>query len=224
MVLFVLGLVLATITTPAKSIGIVIGIGLTLLSVWKWQAIDRYFIRLRIQGAARRQAKKQAAAEAASAKAALESSAEQEEDVIPAAPASVANQDGGVANLEVSHTEPETSASANMEANPAPESPPPFTPEQVVTINAVPPVPAEPPPALESESLTAGLPEKYREFLEVAMTQSQWSRQELESVAEVRGLQWSETFGVIAQWSHERFGESMLIEDEYNVWVQLPII
>ncbi|MDA1158057.1 MAG: hypothetical protein O2983_00485 [Planctomycetota bacterium] len=221
MVLFVLGLVLATITTPAKSIGIVIGIGVTLLSVWKWQAIDRYFIRLRIQRAARRQAKKQAAAEAASAQAALESSAEQDAAVLPV---SVTNQNEGVANSKVSHTEPATSAFPTMETDPAPESPVPVTPDPVVPVNMALPVSADPPSALESESLTTGLPEKYREFLEVAMTQSQWSRLELEAAAAKHGLHWDETFTVIAEWSRQRFGEPMLIEDEYNVWVQLPII
>jgi hypothetical protein len=204
----------------------VIGIGVTLLAVWKRQTIDQYLTRRRIQAAARRQARKQAAAEAASAEAALESSAEQH-SAVPASDAPVANQHGDVANTEVRHTEPAASAFANMELSPDPASPLPatlVTPAQVVPVSDAPLAPVEPPPAQESESLTSGLPEKYRAFLEVAMTQSQWSRQELEAVAEKHDLHWNETFGVITQWSRERFGEPMLVEDGYNVWVQLPII
>lgn len=219
-VLLVLGLVLATITTPAKSIGIVFGIGATLLAVWKWKFIDQYFIRLRIQGAARRQARKQAAAEAASAHD-LESSTEQDAAVPPAA---VANQDEVVASSELRHAEPESSAFTNMEEGPVPASHPSTTPEILPVNDAALPVATEPPPAIQPESLTTGLPEKYRVFLEVAMTQSQWSRRDLEAVADKNDLAWTETIAAIAQWSRDRFGEPMLVEDDYNVWVQLPVI
>ena len=222
-VLLVLGLVLATITTPAKSIGIVIAIGVTLLSVWKWQAIDRYFTRLRIQGAARRQAKKQAAAEAASAQADSEASTEQAATV-QTSDTSMANQYGVAVNPEDSHLESAASAFTKTDVSQDSTSPSPAAPEQTVPVVTAPSAPAAPPPALEPESLTTGLPEKYRVFLEVAMSQSQWSRQELEAVANKHNLPWSETFDAIAQWSHDRFGEPMLVEDEYNVWVQLPVI
>ena len=69
-VLVVLGLVLAAMTTPEMSVGIVLGLGLTLLIVWKRQAIDQYFKQMRRQAVAKRQAKQLAAAQAAAAQAA----------------------------------------------------------------------------------------------------------------------------------------------------------
>ena len=241
-VLVVLGLVLAAISTPGKSVGIVFGIGLTLLTVWKRQAIDQYFKRRRKRVVAQRRAKRaaaaQAAAEAASASDASRAPANSDAPVataasaIPIAPAAGPPNDqlpGNALNLGVPHGEPVRVALLQNEPAPATPSPPPAAPAPLVSKPAepVPAAPVSPPPPSpepEPDSLTAGLPEKYRVFLDAAMMQSRWPLRELEAMARLHHLNWDDVLIAINKWAQDRFGEPMLVQDDDEVWVQLPII
>ena len=234
-VLVVLGLVLAAMTTPEMSVGIVLGLGLTLLIVWKRQAIDQYFKQMRRQAVAKRQAKQLAAAQAAAAQAATPDTsgapAESDGSVEPAAStasvpsaagASNKHQPGTALNFGGIPGDPAGFNPARVEAGPPPIQPAASgIPNPVVT---APVAPVAPPPVPESESLTAGLSEKYRAFLNAAMAQSQWTRQELEATASQHHLQWNEAFDAINQWSRGRFGDPMLVQEGNDVWVQLPIL
>lgn len=102
--------------------------------------------------------------------------------------------------------------------------PEPAMDETVVYSPSTPAEPESPAPASEPESLTAGLPEPYQVFLNAAMTQSKWPLQELEGMARLHDLQWDDVIKTINDWSQNRFGDPMLVEDGEEVWVQLPLI
>ncbi|NQV27078.1 MAG: hypothetical protein HQ518_22245 [Rhodopirellula sp.] len=230
-VLVVLALVLAAITTPGISIGIVLSIGFILLTVWKRKAIDQYLTQCRKQAAARRLAKKQAAAQAAVAQDAPESAGPVEPVAVasPMDPAAVASNGQQPDSAPVSESPTGGLAGNSLrEGEPGSTSPPvtsaPVSPTPAITAPAASVVPPSPPPEPEPELLTAGLPEKYRVFLDAAMTQSQWPLRDLEAMARLHHLSWDDVLIAINQWAQDRFGESMLVQDGEEVWVQLPLI
>lgn len=230
-VLVVLALPLAAMTTPGISIGIVLSIGFILLAVWKRKEIDQYLTQRRKQAAARRLAKRQAAAQAASAQAASEATG----PVEPAAAASPTDSAAGTSNGQqpggATVLESPTGGLAGnplLEGGPAATSSPatsaPVIPTPVITAPAASVTPPPPPPSPEPDSLTAGLPEKYRVFLDAAMTQSRWALRDLEAMARLHHLNWDDVLIAINKWAKDRFGEPMLVQDGDEVWVQLPIL
>jgi hypothetical protein len=204
---------------------------LILLTVWKRKAIDQYLTQWRKQAAARRLAKRKAAAEAASAQEASEATGPVE-SVAAASPIdSATGTSNGQQPGSVSVSKSPTGGLAGnppLEDEPAATSSPtasaPVTPTPVITASAASVTPPPPSPEPEPDSLTAGLPEKYRVFLDAAMMQSRWPLRDLEAMARLHHLNWDDVLIAINKWAQDRFGEPMLVQDGDEVWVQLPII
>ncbi len=233
-VLVILALVLALFTTPTISTVITILIGLTALSIWQRVAIDEYLKRQKQRAAERRQAKEKAAAEAEALAAEEEANRAEElaseSDPSPAiGPAeTVGDPEAGPATFKFELVNPP----------PTPEPPAPAPDPVPQPTHAQPPVAAqvtEPPVAAtadpvpvetpeEPASLTDGLSEQYQGFLNAAMTQSKWPVSELQAMARMHNHQWDDVLGAINQWSHDRFGDPMLLQDGDEVWIQLPLL
>jgi len=272
---------LAAVTTPGKSAGMVAGLGLLLLAVWKRHAIDQYFKQRQRRSVEKRAAKQaaaqaevdeqsgptadeQPAADVAAAAASQAAGAVQQAAattpqaadtpavaagqvapvVSPAAnrPSGVAPRFGAVLDTLLKETAqadsrqserarispPEAHATSRPVSQP-PNVPPPTFPPPAARMKDEPAAAASSAPRSssddpEADSLTAGLPEKYRAFLEAAMTQSRWPRAELAAAASANGLDWNEAYEAINQWSRERFGDPLLVEDGDEFRVQLPML
>jgi hypothetical protein len=240
---------LAAMTTPGKAGAIITGIALTLLAVWKRQNIDHYFKQRQRLAAQKRAARKEAAAQqAVEAEAAPnESSAAADSDtpgshVAPSGPAATTDpaaipaRQQPTGNVRAFGPVLDNLLRESADATNAPHasipSPPRTQPDvpasgfqqQNASSPAASVAPPTPEPVAEPESLTAGLPAKYRKFLDAAMNQSKWTSQELADTAREHHLDWDEAFAAINEWAHERFGDPLLVRDGDEVWVQLPLL
>jgi hypothetical protein len=238
-VLVILALVLALFMTPTISTVITVLIGLTALSIWQRVAIDRYLKQQKQRAAVRRQAREKAAAEA-EALAAEEEANRVEESASDSDPSSIGSPTEIVGDPEAGPATFKFEL-VNPPPTPVPPTPEPTAPAQDSVpqpTHAQPPVAAqatEPPVAAtvepvpvetpeEPASLTDGLPEQYQGFLNAAMTQSKWPVNELEAMARMHNHQWDDVQGAINQWSQDRFGDPMLLQDGDEVWIQLPLL
>lgn len=245
--LVVLALVLALATSPNTSAVIVLSLGLAILAYWKREGIQRYLAARKQRAVERRKAKEQAAAEAESrtASEATDStnSSRTSDDAVTAgttaeaaanAPEMIQPTASGPWNVPPTTpeffeeparevTQPENAA-LQQPSLPETVADNPKAPATATQPSAIPEEQPSQAEASEPEPLTAGLPEKYQPFLSAAMTQSKWSLRDLEAMARMHHLRWDDVVSAINEWSQERFKDPMLVQDDEEVWVQLPLI